>query len=243
LESESGVIVVSMGCLAWLGYGESKTYYHTLAELDGLKGSERSQHMRIGGTVAEGSIHRMTGRVDFVLEGEASQLNVSYVGGMIHCGYVRGPKSQALIEETSDQRQKAGLSPTTCRQSVHQSMKRRRAEPATQAVRPASHRTPSRTLQLTTQLNVTAVLVQDLSAQLFPLPQGLSVQALRSLPAAADREHSWGKTGLHGCIWLVRWYWRLCARYMRLLAELRAIITRHPLLIKVRGKRELRSAL
>jgi cytochrome c-type biogenesis protein CcmE len=92
-----GVIVVSMGCLAWLGYGESKTYYHTLAELDGLKGSERSQHMRIGGTVAEGSIHRMTGRVDFVLEGEGKSLNVSYVGSdPLPDTFV--DKSQALIE-------------------------------------------------------------------------------------------------------------------------------------------------
>ena len=27
-----GVIIVSMAFLAWLGYGESKTYYHTIAE-------------------------------------------------------------------------------------------------------------------------------------------------------------------------------------------------------------------
>jgi len=92
-----GVIVISMACLAWLGYGESKTYYHTLAELDGLKGSERNQHMRIGGTVEAGSIHRMTGRVDFVLEGEGKALSVSYVGSdPLPDTFV--DKSQALIE-------------------------------------------------------------------------------------------------------------------------------------------------
>ncbi len=92
-----GVIVVSMACLAWLGYGESKTYYHTLAELDTLKGSERSQRMRIGGTVQAGSIHRMTGRVDFVLEGEGKTLPVSYVGSdPLPDTFV--DKSQALIE-------------------------------------------------------------------------------------------------------------------------------------------------
>lgn len=92
-----GVIVVSMAGLAWLGYGESKTYYHTLAELDGLQGAERAQHMRIGGTVAAGSIHRMTGRVDFVLEGEGKQLPVSYVGGdPLPDTFV--DNSQALIE-------------------------------------------------------------------------------------------------------------------------------------------------
>ena len=65
-----GVIVAAMGFLAWLGYGESKTYYHTIAELETLKGSAVSQRMRIGGTVAVGSIRHLAGRVVFVLEGE-----------------------------------------------------------------------------------------------------------------------------------------------------------------------------
>jgi len=92
-----GIIVISMACLAWLGYGESKTYYHTLAELDGLKGSARTQRMRIGGTVASGTIHRLTGRVDFVLEGEGKSLPVSYVGSdPLPDTFV--DNSQALIE-------------------------------------------------------------------------------------------------------------------------------------------------
>ena len=36
-----GVIVASMGFLAWLGYGESKTYYHTIAELPTLTGAAK----------------------------------------------------------------------------------------------------------------------------------------------------------------------------------------------------------
>src|SRR5882757_4555965 len=75
-----GVIVAAMGFLAWLGYGESKTYYHTIAELPTLTGSAKSQRMRVGGTVAPGSIHRVTGRIDFVLEGEGKTLPVSYIG-------------------------------------------------------------------------------------------------------------------------------------------------------------------
>ena len=74
------VIVVSMACLAWLGYGESKTYYHTIAEVQVLKGSDLTHRMRIGGTVEPGSIHRLTGRIDFVLQGEGKTLPVSYVG-------------------------------------------------------------------------------------------------------------------------------------------------------------------
>jgi len=76
-----GVIVVSLGCLAWIGYGESKTYYHTIAELQELKGDALQHRMRVGGTVEPGSIRPMAGRVDFVLNGEGKSLPVSYVGG------------------------------------------------------------------------------------------------------------------------------------------------------------------
>ena len=75
-----GIIVVALGFLAWLGYGESKTYYHTIAELQTLNSSQRSQRIRVGGTVAIGSIRHASGRVDFVLEGEGKALPVSYAG-------------------------------------------------------------------------------------------------------------------------------------------------------------------
>ena len=91
------VIIVSLACLAWLGYGESKTYYHTILELQTLKGAELSHRMRVGGTVAPGSIRRFTGRVDFVLEGEGKSLPVSYVGSdPLPDTFV--DKSQALVE-------------------------------------------------------------------------------------------------------------------------------------------------
>ena len=92
-----GVIVAAMGFLAWLGYGESKTYYHTIAELETLKDSARSQRMRIGGTVAPGSIRHLTGRVDFVLEGEGKTLPVSYIGAdPLPDTFI--DRSQALVE-------------------------------------------------------------------------------------------------------------------------------------------------
>ncbi|HEX3121063.1 MAG TPA: cytochrome c maturation protein CcmE [Candidatus Acidoferrum sp.] len=92
-----GVIVVSMGFLAWLGYGESKTYYHTIAELSTLQGADRAHRIRVGGTVEPGSIHRSQGRVDFVLDGEGKQLPVSYVGSdPLPDTFI--DKSQALVE-------------------------------------------------------------------------------------------------------------------------------------------------
>ena len=92
-----GIIVAALAFLAWLGYGESKTYYHTIAELQTLTGSARTQRMRVGGTVAEGSIRRLSGRVDFVLEGEGKTLPVSYIGSdPLPDTFV--DKSQALVE-------------------------------------------------------------------------------------------------------------------------------------------------
>jgi cytochrome c-type biogenesis protein CcmE len=93
----SGVIVVALAFLAWLGYGESKTYYHTIAELQTLTGSARSQRIRVGGTVAPRSIHRLSGRVDFVLEGEGKSLPVSYIGGD-PLPDTFADKAQALVE-------------------------------------------------------------------------------------------------------------------------------------------------
>jgi cytochrome c-type biogenesis protein CcmE len=92
-----GVIVLSMGLLAWLGYGESKTYYHTIAELQTLQGNALKQRMRIGGTVQPGSIQHEPGRVNFVLEGEGKTLPVSYIGNDPLPDTFKD-QSQALVE-------------------------------------------------------------------------------------------------------------------------------------------------
>jgi len=92
-----GIIVASLACLAWMGYGESKTYYHTIAELQVLQGDALKQRMRVGGTVAPGSIHRLSGRVDFVLDGEGKSLPVSYIGSdPLPDTFI--DKAQALVE-------------------------------------------------------------------------------------------------------------------------------------------------
>ena len=94
----SGVIVIALGCLAWLGYGESKTYYHTIAELGTLQGSARSHRIRVGGTVEQGSdglYGRTRGFCSRLAEGKA--LPVSYVGtDPLPDTFI--DKSQALVE-------------------------------------------------------------------------------------------------------------------------------------------------
>jgi len=74
------IIVITLSSLAWIGAKESKTYYHTVAELPTLNSTEMRQRIRVGGDVAAGSIQHMPGRVDFTLKEADKTLHVSYVG-------------------------------------------------------------------------------------------------------------------------------------------------------------------
>jgi cytochrome c-type biogenesis protein CcmE len=76
----SGIIIVTLLSLAYVGFTQSKTYYHTLSEIATLHGSSLNQRMRIGGDVRAGSIQHLPGRVEFVLEEQGRTLNVSYAG-------------------------------------------------------------------------------------------------------------------------------------------------------------------
>src|SRR5271154_21959 len=76
----SGIIVITLVSLAYVGFMQSKTYYHTITELSTLNGTALHQRMRVSGNVRNGSIARGGGRVDFVLEEQGKAMPVSYVG-------------------------------------------------------------------------------------------------------------------------------------------------------------------
>lgn len=76
----SGIIVLTLIVLAYTGFTESKTYYHTISELGTLHGNALHERMRVSGNVGSGSISHPEGRTDFVLEEEGKKLTVSYVG-------------------------------------------------------------------------------------------------------------------------------------------------------------------
>jgi cytochrome c-type biogenesis protein CcmE len=76
----SAIILATLVSLAYVGYTESKTYYHTISELVTLQGSALHQRMRVSGNVRAGSIAHRVGRVDFVLEEQGKVLPVSYTG-------------------------------------------------------------------------------------------------------------------------------------------------------------------
>jgi cytochrome c-type biogenesis protein CcmE len=76
----SGIIVVTLISLAYVGFTQSKTYYHTISELGTLHGAALHQRMRVSGNVRAGSIEHVAGRVDFILEEQGKTLAISYTG-------------------------------------------------------------------------------------------------------------------------------------------------------------------
>ena len=76
----SAIIVITLFFLAYVGFTQSKTYYHTITELSTLQGAARHQRMRVSGLVLPGSILHREGRVDFQLTEQGRNLAVSYVG-------------------------------------------------------------------------------------------------------------------------------------------------------------------
>ncbi|HXN98528.1 MAG TPA: cytochrome c maturation protein CcmE [Candidatus Acidoferrales bacterium] len=76
----SGIIVITLISLAYLGFTQSKTYYHTITELSTLQGTSLRQRMRVSGNVKIGTIAHVPGSVDFVLTEQGKDLRVSYVG-------------------------------------------------------------------------------------------------------------------------------------------------------------------
>jgi cytochrome c-type biogenesis protein CcmE len=74
------IIVATLSGLAYVGYTQSKTYYHTIKELATLSPMALHQRMRVSGVVENGSIRHLSGHLDFVLQEEGKTLPVSYVG-------------------------------------------------------------------------------------------------------------------------------------------------------------------
>lgn len=76
----SVIIIATLIGLAYVGYTQSKTYYHTIKELATLSPASLRQRMRVSGVVENGSIQHLPGHLDFILAEEGKTLPVSYVG-------------------------------------------------------------------------------------------------------------------------------------------------------------------
>src|SRR5271154_1462198 len=74
------LILLSLGYLAYTGVQDSKSYYVTIKELNGMGNDAYSKRLRVAGNVLPGSIKRSGTRVDFVLKENDLVLPVSYTG-------------------------------------------------------------------------------------------------------------------------------------------------------------------
>jgi cytochrome c-type biogenesis protein CcmE len=74
------VILLSLGFLAYTGVQDSKSYYVTIKELNGMGNDAYSKRLRVAGNVVPGSIKRSGTRVEFLLKENDLTLPVSYTG-------------------------------------------------------------------------------------------------------------------------------------------------------------------
>src|SRR5438270_7853824 len=82
-----GVILISLGFLAYTAVQEDKSYYVTINEIHKLGDNAQSKRLRVGGNVQPGSIRQVGTHADFVLTeqdpatpGQTQTLRVSYKG-------------------------------------------------------------------------------------------------------------------------------------------------------------------
>ena len=76
----AAIIIATVSWLAVSGARDSKSYYVTISELQGMGKKAYTRHLRVAGNVAPGSIHRSGTFVDFDLVEQGHKLAVSYKG-------------------------------------------------------------------------------------------------------------------------------------------------------------------
>ncbi len=76
----TAIIVLLLGYLAYTGVQDSKSYYVTIKELQGMGNSAYTKRLRVAGNVQPGSIKRVGTHVQFVLVEETQTLAVDYTG-------------------------------------------------------------------------------------------------------------------------------------------------------------------
>ena len=83
----AAIIVATIGWLAWSGYGASKSYYVTIAELGGMGDKAYSSQLRVEGFVQPGSIEHSGPHVDFVLNEFESHSPKAAAGRVLKVSY------------------------------------------------------------------------------------------------------------------------------------------------------------
>ena len=76
----TALILVMLAYLAYTGVQDSKSYYVTIKELQGMGDGAFTKRLRVAGNVQPGSIKRNGTHVDFVLVEQDRTLSVTYAG-------------------------------------------------------------------------------------------------------------------------------------------------------------------
>ena len=74
------LILLSLAYLAYTGVQDSKSYYVTIKELNGMGSDAYSKRLRVAGNVAPGSIKRQGTHLEFLLSEEGRTIPVVYAG-------------------------------------------------------------------------------------------------------------------------------------------------------------------
>ena len=74
------VILIALGYLAYTGVQDSKSYYVTIKELNGMGNGAYSKRLRVAGNVQPGSIRRQGTHMEFLLVEQDRTLPVVYNG-------------------------------------------------------------------------------------------------------------------------------------------------------------------
>ena len=74
------IIVVALGYLAYTGVQDTKSYYVTIKELNGMGSAAYVKRLRVAGNVAPGSIKRQGTHLEFQLVEQDRTLQVIYNG-------------------------------------------------------------------------------------------------------------------------------------------------------------------
>jgi cytochrome c-type biogenesis protein CcmE len=91
------IILLALGYLAYTGVQDSKSYYVTIKELNGMGDSAYSKRLRVAGNVVPGSIKRQGTHVEFLLVEQDRTLPVVYSGSEAPPDTFKD-KAQALAE-------------------------------------------------------------------------------------------------------------------------------------------------
>jgi cytochrome c-type biogenesis protein CcmE len=74
------IIIVALGYLAYTGVQDSKSYYVTIKELNGMGNGVYTKRLRVAGNVQPGSIKRQGTHLEFLLVEQDRTLPVVYSG-------------------------------------------------------------------------------------------------------------------------------------------------------------------